>query len=414
MTTHLRFIVEGVAQGHSSVSSNPLRAGLGALAVAVAVATIVVVVTALDGLGRYARTAGARAFGSDTFLLAQIATAGQIPRRELAEKQQRNPALGRPDLRFLERHAGDDVTFAVTVQRVGDVTAGSRKYENAAVSGATPTLAELRDLGIGRGRFLQWHEMERGAQVAVIGADIAAELFPGGHALGRAVRVAGRRFEVVGVQVRLGSSGGASLDRFVYMPLTTFERIYGPPPTLSIFGRANEGVENDAAEGLARTALRAKRQLQPGAPDNFDVLTPEAARDFVLRISERVGAAAAPISAMALLAAIVVITNTTLVSVTQKTREIGVRRALGASRAQIMREIVAEAMLISLAGGLVGTLLTAAAVSVLARTLQLDIVVRPTTVAWAIGAAALSGLLAGYYPARRATRIDVIAAVRAE
>jgi putative ABC transport system permease protein len=226
--------------------------------------------------------------------------------------------------------------------------------------------------------------------------------------------VAGRRFEVVGVQVRLGAAGGASLDRFVYMPLTTFERIYGPPATLSIFGRANEGIETDAAEGLARTALRAKRQLQPGVPDNFDVLTPEAARDFVLRISERVGAAAAPISAMALLAAIVVITNTTLVSVTQKTREIGVRRALGASRAQIMREIVAEAMLISLAGGLVGTLLTAGAVSVLARTLQLDIVVRPTTVAWAIGAAALSGLLAGYYPARRATRIDVIAAVRAE
>jgi putative ABC transport system permease protein len=414
MTTHLRSIIEGVAQGHSSVSSNPLRAGLGALAVAVAVATIVVVVTALDGLGRYARTAGARAFGSDTFLLAQIATAGQIPRRELAEKQQRNPAIGRPDLRFLERHAGDEVTFAVTVQRVGDVTAGSRKYENAAVSGATPTLADLRDLGIGRGRFLQWHEMERGAQVAVIGADVAAELFPAGDALGRAIRVAGRRFEVVGVQLRLGSSGGASLDRFVYMPLTTFERIYGPPPTLSIFGRATEGVETEAAEGLARTALRAKRQLQPGVPDNFDVLTPEAARDFVLRISERVGAAAAPISAMALLAAIVVITNTTLVSVTQKTREIGVRRALGASRAQIMREVVAEAMLISLAGGLVGTLLTAAAVSVLARALQLDVVVRAATVAWAIGAAALSGLLAGYYPARRATRIDVIAAVRAE
>jgi putative ABC transport system permease protein len=414
MTTHLRSIIEGVAQGHSSVSANPLRAGLGALAIAVAVATIVVVVTALDGLGRYARTTGARAFGSDTFLLAQIATAGQISRRELAEKQQRNPAIGRADLRFLERHAGAGVTFAVTVQRVGDVTAGPRTYEHAAVNGATPALADLRDLGIGRGRFLQWHEMERGAQVAVIGAEVAQELFPAGDALGGAIRVAGRRFEVVGVQMRLGSSGGASLDRSVYMPLSTFERIYGTPPTLNVFGRANAGVETEAAEELSRTALRAKRQLQPGVPDNFDVLTPEAARDFVLRLSDRVGAAAAPISAMALLAAIVVITNTTLVSVTQKTREIGVRRALGATRAQIMREVVAESMLIALAGGLAGTLLTAAAVLVLARTLQLDVVVRVTTVAWAIGAAALSGLLAGYYPARRATRIDVIAAVRAE
>ncbi|MBP1604609.1 MAG: hypothetical protein H6Q09_1781, partial [Acidobacteria bacterium] len=275
-------------------------------------------------------------------------------------------------------------------------------------------LADIRDLGIGRGRFLQQHEAARGAQVAVIGADIAEELFPGGDPLGKVVRVAGRRFEVVGVQLRLGSSGGTSLDRFVWMPLTTFERIYGPPPTVSIFARAKDGVPTETAESVARSALRAKRQLQPGVADNFDLLSPEAARDFVLRLSERVGAAAAPISAMALLAAIVVITNTTLVSVTQKTREIGVRRALGASRADVMREVIAESTLVSLAGGLAGTLLTAAAVSVLAGVLQIDIVVRDSTVAWAIAAAGLSGLVAGYYPARRATRIDVIAAVRAE
>jgi putative ABC transport system permease protein len=414
MITYLRSFREAVAQGLSSIRGNPLRAGLGAVAVAVAVATIVVVVTAIDGLGRYARATGARAFGSDTFLLAQIATAGQSTRRELAEKQQRNPAMGRPDLRFLERHAGDNVLYAVTVQRVGDVTAGARKYQNAAISGTTPTLIDMRDLGIGRGRFLQQHEAQRGAQVAVIGADIAEELFPGGDALGKVVRVAGRRFEVVGVQLRLGSSGGTSLDRFVWMPLTTFERIYGTPPTLSIFARAKDGVPTETAESAARTALRAKRQLQPGSADNFDLLSPEAARDFVLRISERVGAAAGPISAMALLAAIVVITNTTLVSVTQKTREIGVRRALGASRGDIMREVVAESTLVSLAGGVAGTLLTAAVVSVLAGALQIDIVVEATTVAWAIGAAGLSGVLAGYYPARRATRIDVIAAVRAE
>jgi putative ABC transport system permease protein len=414
MMPNLRSLREAVSQGLSSMRGNPLRAGLGALAVAVAVATIVVVVTALDGLGRYARATGARAFGSDTFLLAQIATSGQITRRELAEKQQRNPAMGRTDLRFLERHAGADVTYAVTVQRVGDVTAGSRKYENAAISGATPTLADLRDLGIDRGRFLQPHEAVRGAQVAVIGADVAAELFPAGDALGQAIRVAGRRFEVVGVQLRLGSSGGTSLDRFVYIPLPTYERVFGAPATLSIFGRAKAGLTEQAAEQASRVALRAKRQLQPGVADNFDLLSPEAARDFVLRLSERVGAAAAPISAMALLAAIVVITNTTLVSVTQKTREIGVRRALGASRADIMREVVAESTLVALAGGVAGTLLTAAAVSGLAGALGIDIVVEPSTVAWAIAAAALSGLLAGYYPARRATRIDVIAAVRAE
>jgi len=160
--------------------------------------------------------------------------------------------------------------------------------------------------------------------------------------------------------------------------------------------------------------MRAKRQLQPGVPDNFDVLTPEAARTFVRRLSERVGAASIPISAMALLAAVVVITNTTLVSVTQKTREIGVRRALGASRRQIMWEVTAESVIIAFAGGLAGAVLTAGAVSVLARVSGFDVAVKGATVAWAIAAAAVSGVAAAYYPARRAARIDVIAAVRAE
>jgi putative ABC transport system permease protein len=414
MTSKLRSYGEAVAQGMSSAIANPLRAGLGALAVAVAVATIVVVVTALDGLARYARATGARAFGSDTFLLAQIATAGQSTRRELAEKQQRNPVISRADLRFLERNAGGDIVYASTVQRVGDVTAGPRKFENAGISGTTSTLADLRDLGLARGRFIQRHEEVRGAQVAVIGADVAEALFPSSDALGGYIRVAGRRFEVIGVQLRLGSSGGTSLDRFVWMPITSFERLYGQPPTLSIFARARDVDQTQTAEDTSRAALRARRQLRPGVADNFDVLTPDAARDFVMRLSERVGAAAAPISAMALLAAIVVITNTTLVSVTQKTREIGVRRALGATRRQIMREVIAESTAISLAGGIAGTLLTAVGISALSQAINLDIVVKGTTVAWAIGAAAVSGLVAGYYPARRATRIDVIAAVRVE
>lgn len=410
----LRDLRDAVGQAASSVQGNPLRAGLGALAIAVAVATIVVVVTAIDGVGRYATTIGARAFGSDTFLVAQIASAGQINRRELADKQQRNPPIRRNDLRYLERIAGEGITYASTVQRVGGVTSGGLTVENASIVGATATLADLRDLGIGRGRFIQRDEELRGAQVAVIGADVAAALFPARDPLGSHVRVAGRRFEVVGVQQRLGSSGGTSLDRSVYIPMTAFERAFGPPPSLSVFARPAGGGDTQAAEDTARMAMRARRQLAPGVADNFDILTPQAARSFVQNLSQRIGAAAGPISAMALLAAIVVVTNTMLVSVTQKTREIGVRRAIGASQGQIMREVVAESLLVSTAGGVAGTLLTSLALAALASLLDIDIVVRGATVTWAMGAAALSGLVAGYYPARRATRIDVIAAVRAE
>ena len=414
MFTGLRNVREAIRQGARSALGQPLRAGLGALAIAVAVATIVVVVTAIDGVGRFARTTSSRAFGSDTFLLAQIASAGQTNRRELAEKQRRNPAIHRADLRFLEQYAGSDILYASTVQRVGDVTAGSNKFENAAISGTTSTLADLRDIGLARGRFLYRDDEIRSAQVAVIGADLAEALFPSGDALGASIRVGGRRFEVIGVQLRLGSSGGTTLDKFVWIPITTFERIFGAAPTLNVFAKARDVSKTQAAEATARTAMRARRQLLPGAADNFDVLTPESARDFVSNLSQRIGVAAGPISFMALLAAIVVVTNTTLVSVTQRTREIGVRRALGARRWQIMREVVAESTLVALVGGAVGTGLTAAAVGTLSRSLSIDVVVPASTLGWAILASGASGMLAGYYPARRATRIDVIAAVRAE
>jgi putative ABC transport system permease protein len=297
---------------------------------------------------------------------------------------------------------------------VADVTSGSNTYENAAISGTTATLADLRDIGIGRGRFLRRDEEIRGAQVAVIGADVADALFPSREALGASFRLAGRRFDVVGVQLRLGSSGGTTLDKFVWIPITTFERMFGAAPTLNVFARARDVSKTRAAEDTARVALRARRQLQPGAADNFDVLTPESARDFVFTLSERIGSAAGPISFMALLAAIVVVTNTTLVSVTQKTREIGVRRALGARRWQIMGEVLAESMLVALVGGAVGSGMTALAIQALSRSLSLDVVVHASTLGWAIVASGASGILAGLYPARRATRIDVIAALRAE
>jgi len=169
-----------------------------------------------------------------------------------------------------------------------------------------------------------------------------------------------------------------------------------------------------AAEGRARTTLRAKRALQPGVADTFDVLTPDAARSFVASLSQRIGAAAGPISLMALLAAIVVVTNTVLVSVTQRTREIGVRRALGARASQIVQEILAESLLLSIAGGLAGASAAWALLATLEYALELPLAVAPQTLAIALLAAAGSGVVAAWYPATRAVALDVVTAIRTE
>lgn len=407
---------EAIREGAGAVTSHPLRALLAGVAIAAAVATIASVVVVLDGVERSARTNAARAFGSDTFVLAKIAAPGQISRQELEQKLQRNPDLRRSDLRFLERYADGRALYGATVNRSVSVVAGSRRYDAASLIGATAELSQIRDLAIERGRFFDRQEETQARQVAVLGALIAEELFPSSDPLGRTVRIAGRGFEVIGLQERQGNVAGSSLDRNVWIPLPAFERALGAPQTLQILARAPDPEPARAtqlAESRARTTLRARHQLQPGEEDDFDILSPEAARGFVQALSERIGVAAAPISAMALLAAVLVVANTILVSVTQRTREIGVRRAVGASRRQILAEVLAESVVISILGGLAGVLLVLALVAASDR-LAFDLRLAPSTVVWSLLAACLSGLAAGWFPARRATRIDVVDALRSE
>lgn len=407
-------IFEAIAQGAAALKGNPLRAGLGALAIAVAVATIVLVVSALEGVQIYARQTTAKTFGSDTFLIAQIASPGRVSRRALQEQLQRNPPIRRSELKFLERYADGIVEYAPNAQTRADIMNGGLKIENVAITGTTWQLADLRDLSIARGRFFRPDEDQRGEQVAVIGADVVDALFPGVDPLGRPIRIAGRRFTVIGVQERQGQSGGTSLDKYAWLPLLAYERAFGAPRTLQIFAKATGDRPSVVGEDRARISFRARRALGPGVADNFDVLTPDAARGFVANLSERIGAAAGPISLMALLAAIVVVTNTILVSVTQRTREIGVRRALGAPRQQIMREVLAESALVAIIGGAAGTAVAVSLVALLARALDIPLGVHASTVGWSLAASALSGIVAGWYPARRAVRLDVITAIRTE
>ncbi len=395
------------------MARNPLRSSLAAVAVAAAVATTAVVQTALDSLARSARETSARAFGADTFVLARVSS-GSLSRRELADKLARNPNITRSDVRFLQNVADGRVRYAATAQRPADVAAGARIFENATINGTQSALLDIRNIEVDTGRFITPDEDTSGAQVVILGRALADELFPGSDPIGRQVRIAGRGFTVIGLQTRQGTAGGVSLDRYVWMPLRAFERAFGAPASLQVFGKAPEGVPTVTAEDHARISMRARRHLEPGEADTFDIITPEASRSFVTAITERIGAAAIPISVMALIAAIVVVTNTSLVSVTQRTHEIGIRRALGASRAAVVGETLAESAIVGLIGGTVGLIAGSTVLALVSRVAGLSLQLSPTTAMVSIAAAVLSGVVAGWYPARRAASIDVVAALRFE
>lgn len=399
------------AQAAAAILANRLRSGLGALAIAAAVSTLLIVNVALDGIQQYAAVTTARTFGADTFLIAQVASPGSISRSALRDQLERNPPITRGEAAFLYRHADGIVRYAPNAQARADVVRGHRRSERVPITGTTSTLAAIRDLNLVNGTFFTEDDDRAGSPVAVIGADIAETLFPDGDPIGGAIRLAGRRFDVIGVQGRIGTG---SFDQYVWIPIRAFERALGAPRSLQLFAAAPRQEGATLAEDRARTSMRAVRSLDPAVADTFDVLAPEAARGFVANLSSRIGAAAVPISLMAMLAAVIVVANTVLVSVTQRTREIGLRRALGARRGDIIREVLAESVLLALIGGACGAMMVALALAAASPALPIPLGIDRPSVVIALAAAAASGILAGWLPAVRATRLDVIAAIRSE
>jgi len=400
-----------------SIRAHKLRSFLTLLGVIIGVASVVMVGAAISGLGVYAEESTAKAFGSESFLVAQIASTGRLSRREYFDKIKHNKPIRAADLRYLEAVAGDRVLFSPYRNHVADVKRENQMCEDSTIIGVSADMASIRDILVVDGRFFTAQEDRARDFVAVIGDTVRNTLFPPDSSpVGKTIVVEGIGFTVVGVQERLGSSFGRDQDNSMYIPITAFTRMWGPGTGFPLFGRAKPGLgmTMDDALDQTRVALRTHFHARPGQPDNFDVLTPDAIRGFIDQLLGMMAAIVVPVTCISLVVGGIVIMNIMLVSVTERTREIGVRKSLGARHGDVMMQILIEAVVLATAGGAVGVGVGALSTMVLGRVFELSLHITPGYVILAIGVSTIVGVASGWYPASRAAKLDPVAALRAE
>jgi putative ABC transport system permease protein len=397
-----------------SIRAHKLRSFLTLLGVIIGVGSVILVGAAISGLGAYAEESTAEAFGSESYLVAQVTTASS--RKEFFDKLKNHRRIDWSDLQYLEETTGDRIIYTPYSNRVTDVKRGSETYEECPVVGSFASLAEIRDISVEEGRFFTEQEDAARQQVAVIGFDIADRLFPGTNPLGKTVTVRGREFTVVGVQEKLGSAFGRSQDNSLYIPYRTLTRIWGTERNMSIFARPrpDSGLNLQEALDITRVALRVRYKQKPNELDRFDTLTPDAIRGFIENIMSVISAVVVPVTAISLLVGGIVIMNIMLVSVTERTREIGIRKSLGARQSDIRLQFLLESSLLAAVGGILGILFGAALTFVIGKAFELTMAITAFYVLLSLIVSSTVGIISGLYPAIRAARLDPVEALRAD
>lgn len=397
----------------SAIWAHKLRSFLTLLGMIIGVTAFMVVLSVLQGFNTYVdeKIAGV---GSNSFTINRFSFDDFKDTDTLAEAQRRNKDLTIDELEFVRKN-GD------LIKEIGAKTRGNRRQvkrgslilDDVTVEGTEPIIADIDKIEIEKGRYFVNEENESGSRVAFIGADIETNLFPGSSALGEEVKIAGLPYKVIGVAVAKGTVFGQPQDVFIQIPFKTYQKSKNQWSNMYFVGTSYSDQSFKDAVEQARSLMRIKRKLPFEEKDNFGIFTPDAITKLRDQVLGPVFIVIIVVPTIALLVGAIVIMNIMLVAVTERTREIGIRKSLGARQSDILKQFLSESATLSAIGGTIGLIL-AELIGVLVSAYAI-----PTKIPWwaavlAIGVSAAVGILAGLFPAWKAARLDPIEALRAD
>ena len=403
---------EAVKLALQSLWQNKLRTFLTLLGVVIGVASVIAVVTLVNGANTYVTTKFTR-YGADVFTVSRMPAL--ITSSEDYVRFQRRKNILFDDYIYIRDNCklctGMGAQQAVTAK----VVRNTQSITDCSIRGYTWQMPELQNLDIAEGRGFTPTDEEHASHVAIIGTDVRDNLFAGIDPIGQELRVDGQPYSVIGVSEKQGSTFGQSQDNWVAIPLTAYQRSYGTAKSLTIYIKAGSaGPELDQAADEVRALMRSRRHDLPGIADSFELDENNTLVSFFSTITRSFGAVAGAIALISLVVGGIVIMNIMLVSVTERTREIGIRKALGARPRDILLQFLVESGAMAVVGGAIGVL-----GGVLVAQFVTIVLGFPSTVAvWSVliglVMAAGTGIFFGVYPARKAAQLDPIVALRSE
>jgi len=394
-----------------ALRGHKLRSFLTLLGIILAVTTLVSVMSVVNGLNLYVAERIAN-LGADTFVVDRF---GIITNEEEFFRAQKRPLLTVEDFQALQSGLRLSKHIVATENSTMDVVGGDQMFEDARLIGVSPDYAVVRNISVANGRFFTETDEVHRQPVCILGADLANKFFPNVDPIGKSVRAGSESYQVVGVAAPLGNVFGQSQDIFLLIPFATYEKTWhAQTGSITLFVEAQSTDLVDAAEDEARAMLRARRHTPFNAPDPFGILGSASIMNLWQQITGNIFAMAVWLTSVFMVVGGIVVMNIMLASVTERTREIGIRKALGARRANIIMQFLVESAMLTAFGGAIGLVLAAGIAALVRSTIGMPMAIPASAIVTSLLVSTSVGLFFGIYPAVRASRLDPIEALRAE